>query len=137
MTWLFLGENIERYTNEIKELQKRYCWNHEGDNIVGIRFEDKSRVVGEELGCSKHNIDREYEDEMPEYGTEEYEDLYELDGISTLDVDHFLRSIKMGASYQGKHMYFVVGESTANESDALDDGELVITDAKVGHIFTE
>ena len=121
---------------QIKELEQEHCiLNGNGDYFVGVRFEDKERVVGEEIGNSKHNIDREYEGDMPEYGTYEYEELFEFDGASAFEVSWIVNELEKGNAFATYHCYFIVGTSYTNEDDALDDGEVVIEDAVVKHIF--
>ena len=67
--------------NEFYKIIKTVEDNHEENaNVIGIRFEDKERLVGEECGNSRHNLDRDHEDDMPEYGTDEYEEMFEFDG---------------------------------------------------------
>ena len=49
---------------------------------VGIRFEDKKRTIGEIIEeCSKDNRERQDERDFPEYGTTEYDELPELNGV--------------------------------------------------------
>ncbi len=121
---------------KIKELEKEYCaLNGEGTHFVGVRFEDKEREIGEEIGCSKHNIDREYEGEMPEYGTEEYEDLFELDGASSFEIDWIIEELENGSKFDNYHCYFIIGTDYVNKYDDLDDGEVVVENAKVLYKF--
>jgi hypothetical protein len=47
---------------------------------VGFRFENLNRKVGDVCGNSKHNPDREDVRDFPEYGTDEYDSLPELNG---------------------------------------------------------
>jgi len=52
-------------------------------DCIGIRFENKERTIGEVIEeYSKSNVDREDEREFPEYGTDEYDSMEELDGVS-------------------------------------------------------
>ena len=55
---------------------------NESYEYVGVRFEDKVREISDVCECSKHNPDREDERDFPVYGSEEYEDLPELNGAS-------------------------------------------------------
>lgn len=109
--------------------------------VAGVRFEDKERQVGEVIEeCSKHNIDRDDERDFPEFGTEEYEDMFELDGASAWDINDASQTLKppsifldddVSEHFLSKHCYLIVGDNTANEGDALDDGEVVIVEPKV------
>lgn len=132
---------VKEFYETLIDLQEQY----EDEDYIGVRWEDLDRQTGDEVGCSKHNLDREHEDDMPEYGTEEYEDLFELDGASSLDIDFVLDHIKhtyrsdpekmMNAMYMGYHCYLIIGTGSSNHSDGIDDGEIVVVDAKVAHKF--
>lgn len=116
-----LKEVVERIIQKQEDGEIEY-------EVIGIRFEDKERQVGEICERSRHNIDREDEREMPEYGTEEYEEMMLLDGTSTWDIHEF---DDFDGVYDNYHCYIIAGDVTTNHSDALDDGEVVIQDAKV------
>lgn len=129
---------VKEFYETLLSLQEKY----EDEDYIGVRWEDLDRQIGDEVGRSKHNLNREHEDDMPEYGTEEYEDLFELDGASSLDIDFVLDQIKysnpekeMDAMYMGYHCYLIIGTGSSNHSDAIDDGEIVVVDAKVAHKF--
>lgn len=132
--------NVKNFYEIIKNAEE----NHEDGNdirVIGIRFEELERKVGDICNNSKHNLDRENEDDMPEFGTEEYEEMFELDGTSAFDVDYLVEDLErsarnnpdanMSSYYYGKHCYIVGGKYTTNESDAIDYGEVVIESAKV------
>src|SRR5690625_2350470 len=88
---------------KIEELEEEYCTiNGYGSYIVGVRFEDKERVIGEEIDNSRHNLDREDEREMPEYGTEEYEEMFELDGASAYEIDAIVEMLENGVQFDGE-----------------------------------
>lgn len=116
----------------LKEVVERIIEQWENDEIeydvIGVRFEDKERQVGDICERSRHNIDREDEREMPEYGTEEYEEMMLLDGTSAWDIHDF---DDFDGVYDSYHCYIIAGDVTTNHYDALDDGEVVIQDAKV------
>ncbi len=127
----------------VKELwddAKRFYEDNE-DNYyyIGVRFEDKQREIGETCENSKDNPDREDEREYPEYGTEEYDELWELNGASAWDVseEHIYRhnvtdrdKDKLASKvYFTKHCYLVVGDNSMDTG--ADYGEIVIKDAKV------
>lgn len=121
---------------KIKELEQKYCWvNGNGSYTVGVRFEDKDREIGEEIGNSRHNLDREDERDMPEYGTEEYEEMFELDGASAYEIDAIVKMLESGVEFEGEHCYFIIGDNAVNLDDALDHGEVVVENAKVAYKF--
>lgn len=112
--------------------------------VAGVRFEDKERKEGEIIEeCSKHNIDREDERDFPEFGTGEYEDMFELDGVSAWEIEGAIEVLEPGIHrdlfleknvdevFIGKHCYIIAGDYTSNEGDALDDGEVVIEEPTV------
>lgn len=109
--------------------------------FVGIRFEDKEREVGEVItDKSRHNTDREDEREFPEYGTEEYEEMIELDGVSAWnmvsDINYKPNSYNANREaekvYFTKHCYIIVSDDAVSGSDLeLDHNEIVLRNAKV------
>lgn len=120
---------------------------------VGVRFENKSREIGSICECSKHNPNREDERDFPEYGTEEYNDMPELNGTSAWmvyggntdwaeDVDASKIAAFEKPSYQKddeyrgncKHAYIIAGKRHNTHNDA-DQGEIVIANATVTHIL--
>ncbi len=108
-------------------------------DFIGLRFEDKEREEGETCETSRHNLDREDEREFPEYGTEEYEEMFELDGTSAwhIEYDAMLgyndRDMDKDAEslHNVYHAYIIGGNEITNKDDALDEGEIVIKNAKV------
>ena len=106
-------------------------WEDENDTwYIGIRFEYKERQVGETCECSKHNVDREDERDFPEYGTAEYEEMFELDGTSAWNLETYEDWYDQGR-FGSLHCYIIVGDNITNKDDALDDNEIVIEDAVV------
>ncbi|MDD9147808.1 hypothetical protein OYT88_04490 [Sporolactobacillus sp. CQH2019] len=108
-------------------------------DAMGVRFEDKDRTVGEEITeNSKHNEDRDDEREFPEYGTTEYEEMEELDGVSAWDVESpAISDLKRHESEEisslpfiGEHCYFIAGDYGRN-NETGDVGEVVVKNAKV------
>lgn len=99
---------------------------------VGIRFEDKERQIGDICECSKHNTDREDEREFPGYGTDEYDEMFELDGTSAWNLEYYT---DFEGGFDTYHCYIVVGNKITNQDDGLDDNEIVIQDAKVVEII--
>lgn len=128
--------NVKEMIDKIRELEQEYCMiNGDGDYIVGVRYENKLREVGEEIDNSRHNLEREDEREMPEYGTEEYEEMFELDGASAYEVDEIISMLENGVGVEGNHMYFIAGTDAVNLDDAIDHGEVVVANAEVVYRF--
>lgn len=131
---------LKEFYERIVDLEEEY-----GDEYIGIRWEEKKRNVGEELDNSRHNLERLNEDDMPEYGTPEYEELFELDGASSLGTYTLIEDLKrdysrrpdspMKAFYMGTHCYVIIGDDYVNESDGLDEGEVVVRNAKVMEVL--
>lgn len=128
---------------------KEVCIENDSYNYIGVRFENKVREIGETCENSKHNIYREDERDFPEFGTEEYNDMLELDGTSSWLVydsmfdwaDEIEPSNNPGIALRGKsmddemfteaeHAYMIAGSRINNHSDA-DNGEAVIENAVV------
>lgn len=119
----------------IKKLAEK-CY-EDYDNM-GVRFEDKDRNVGETIEeCSRHNEDRDDERDFPEYGTEEYVEMEELDGVSAWSVDQMLRGDfrndldkPFEYDYYTNHCYFIAGDFGRN-NETGDVGETIVKNAKV------
>lgn len=115
------------------------------EDYIGVRWEDKERIVGEKVNNSRHNIDREDERDMPEYGTEEYEEMFEFDGSSALGLYSILEMFKHDVKsmpdkplkelFQSYHCYLIIGDDYTNWDDGLDDGEVVIQNAEVMEVL--
>lgn len=129
-------ERLEFYIKleEEEELEHR---------LIGVRFENKKRVVGEVLEPSKFNDDREDEREFPDYNSEEYESLPDAGGASAWTLEEVLNGAKKEDNdklvkdcYMTDHCYIIVGDYEGfNIDHALDYGEIVIEDAKVLEII--
>ena len=113
---------------------------------VGIRFEDKERTIGEIIEeCSKDNRERQDERDFPEYGTAEYDELPELNGVCAYSYncdDWIIRSgffnekdvENVEANCFQNHCY-VLGTDSGIEYGE-DDGEIIMPNAIVlGVIF--
>lgn len=101
--------------------------------FLGIRFEDKVRTVGEICQeNSKDNDDREDEREFPEYGTKEYDEMPELDGLSTYDIDfwqlHSVSTTSDTSYFDNEHLY-LIGSERKNEGP--DNDEFLLIDGEV------
>lgn len=101
--------------------------------VVGLRFENKVRQDGEIIKeTSKDNPDRDDDRDFPEYGTDEYKEMEEMEGISSWDI-HFWKEMNLNSwsdstSFDVEHIYLVGGE---RHSFGPDDHELVIEDTTV------
>lgn len=112
-----------------------------GYEFIGLRFEDKQRSVGDICENSRHNDDRDDERDFPDYESEEYYDLHELDGTSAWDLlqdstteigRYENREDDCSRHFGTQHCYIIASNSTGNNSDvALDVNEIVIKDAVV------
>ncbi|ASA22059.1 hypothetical protein [Paenibacillus donghaensis] len=116
-----------------------YAANEDKYVAIGLRFEDKEREIGEVCEYSKHNADRDDERDFPEFGSEDYEDMFELDGTSAWDmsVDSTYRIERWqdpekdcSLHFEPLYCYVIAGNTTRTHSDA-DPGEVVIKDAIV------
>lgn len=100
---------------------------------AGIRFEDKEREVGEVIeDKSKHNIDREDEREFPEFGTDEYENMEELEGVSAWNLGSF--EFETNKENYAKHCYLIASDDMIVDIDGdleLDENEQVMQNAVV------
>mgnify|MGYP007031653230 CR=1 FL=1 len=134
--------NIHEMYAKVREIYEA----HKDDYyLIGIRFENKDRVIGEECEWSKDNPDREDEREFPKYGTPEYEELPELDGTSAWDLsllsDRYYPGFgearwitdpdkECSRYFLADHCYIVAGDKRGRH-DCPDDGEILIRDAVV------
>lgn len=117
--------------NEMKEKAIEVLEQYEDEfAVIGIRFEDKEREIGEICECSRHNDDREDEREFPEYGSEEYEEMKKFDGTSSWDLNTYDDWDDQRA-FDTYHCYIIAGDRAVNKDDDLDHGEVVIENARV------
>ena len=122
-----------------EEVKKIYDTNEDSYNYIGIRFEDKSRKIGDTCECSKHNTNREDERDFPEFGSEEYNSMFTFNGTSAWNlsqkevykVDKFYAEKDCTRAFLQDHAYIIAGDYITNMDDALDYNEIVIEDAKV------
>lgn len=131
--------NIVEMYEKCKEIYKQTAWWENGEyQYVGLRFEDKERQVGEIIeDVSRDNEDREDEREFPEYGTDEYFEMPELDGVSAWDMsveatytysDWDAEKDDCRSVFTTKHCYIIAGNKATYGPD---DNEVVIQDAVV------
>ena len=109
-------------------------------DMLGVRFEDKEREIGEICECSKDNPDRDDERDFPEFGTKEYNELPELGGTSAWHYDEHQWSafsfemIDLNKAaikhFNTNHAYIIASNHTANHPNR-DEGEIVLEDAIV------
>lgn len=128
------------------ELYEKLCEEEEYE-VIGIRYEDRDLNIGDEVGCSRHNMDREDERDFPEFGTEEYEEMYELDGASSWGRQAWKDVILGGMNIKPddpankwmirKHAYLIGGDYSREDYDELqlDIGEEVVRNAVVLYKF--
>lgn len=131
---------VEMY-DKVKEI---YVANEDNYYYIGLRFENKERIIGEVIEeQSRHNSDREDERDFPDFGTEEYEEMDVLDGVSAWDlavsktykIDKFdLKKAERGddcsTHFLTNHCYIIASNKQGRHDDP-DDGEIVIKDAVV------
>lgn len=107
-----------------------------GNIVVGVRFDDKLYQVGDVLPNTKDNPDREDDREFPEFGTDEYNELPELDGTSAWEINAWwLKGENFNAGeFFTDHAEIIYGE-ISDDDYAPDEGEILIADAKVAKIL--
>ena len=106
---------------------------------LALRYENKNRNVDDIITeNSKHNVNREDERDFPEFGTPEYEELEELDGISAWVIGHLKNMYRYQLendveSLGWEHAYIIASDDAGNASDdvILDDGEILLKNAFV------
>ncbi len=121
------------YNQMIETVKAAYAKFSDDYMFVGIRFENKLRGVGDICENSMHNPDREDEREFPEYDTDDYWKMTELDGTSAWDAEHYSRFAPKGDSeglWNGNHCYIVAGDSEGGHPDP-DANEILIRKAEV------
>lgn len=134
-------EFFEKINNIKDELLDEY-W------AVGIRFEEKERQVGDIItDKSRHNNDREDERDFPEYGTDEYFEMQEFDGVSAWEIEGFERAITPSfqkeeflnssakQAFMATHCYIIASDDVSNTDDDLDVGEVVLVDPIVKKVM--
>ena len=119
-------------THMINDASEREFWHY------GIRFENKERHVDDVItDLSRHNLDRDDERDFPAFGTDEYLNAAELEGVSAWDLDgQWLNCVGINKytdelHYDAGHCYIIASDDIANCDDALDENEIVMVDAKV------
>lgn len=113
-----------------KAIRKALDSANENYYCVGFRFENLDRKVGDVCGNSKHNPGREDERDFPEYGTDEYDSLPELNGTCAYlsdGLDPIFSGLNSNANcdtaFLTDHCYVI-----ASDQDACnDDGDMYET----------
>lgn len=108
-----------------------------GSIVVGIRFDNKLYSVGDELPNTKDDPEREDERDFPEFGSDEYNDLPELDGTSAWETNAWWLKDKDFSSADGfetDHAEIIYG-AISDDDYSPDQGEILISDAKVAKIL--
>lgn len=96
-------------------------------SYMGVRFDSREMKVGDLVGNSKDNFNRDDSRDFPEYGSPEYDDLDELNGACCYDCEVWEEMINIEKSYI-EHVYVIAGNETEYGEDR---GELIIPRAKV------
>lgn len=110
----------------IKEFCERY--EYDTDEWCGIRFAEQDLEVGCVFGNSKHNPAREDERDFPEFGSDEYDNLDDLDGTSAW---HYNKQIGLtGSFYDWMHCYIIASKHIGDHPEP-DDDEILLKDARV------
>ena len=121
---------LNQLLNELKERFENELYDFEA---VGIRFEDKERTEGDVITeSSKHNVDREDDREFPEYGTAEYDEMEDLDGVSAWKIDEFEFDGDQ-REYLPEHCYLIASNDCTFDDGflMLDEGEVIMDKAVV------
>lgn len=135
--------NIVEMYEKVKAI---YEANEDKYYYIGLRFEDKDREIGDVCENSKHNPDRDDERDFPEFGSEEYDDLPELDGTSAWNMDPVANGRVYAPGFGrisdwhmempcerlffADHCYVIAGEHRGYHEDP-DENEILIQDAVV------
>lgn len=127
MTYKEFKQNLQKEIEKIESDGEFECY--------GIRFENKERTVETIIEeNSKSNSDRECEREFPEYGTQEYEDMEELDGVSAYKIDFrinvpdSMENMDVNTVFGTDHCYILGAEVF---SYGEDEGEIVMQEPVV------
>jgi len=121
----------EKFEEIVKEYQEKFEDRELGFDFAGVRFENAERKVGEVL-CFESKDDSERDDvrDFPDYNSDEYDDLPDMGGVSSWDLevydDYFDPQYSVA---RGEHCYIIAGDD-GNRGDfevTCDEGEVVIT----------
>lgn len=123
-----LIERVESTVAQLEDLDEYWGW------YFGIRFENKERTIGEIItDRSKHNIDREDERDFPQFGSDEYEEMPELEGVCAWRYDELkavLGRLDREVVAEANHCY-LIGSYDGTNNETGDYGETVLIDPTV------
>lgn len=122
---MYLTEDKIKRIEEIKEVIESSINDYD---YYGIRFEDKEYKIGDICFNSKSNTNREDERDFPEFGSEEYNELEELDGTCAWSLYNRFTKWSGGTD----HCYLIGGHYA---EDGEDLNELIIRDAEIIEII--
>lgn len=135
MTRTEMIEKIKAYIEQHEEWELMTQKKGEtGCGQLGVRFENKLRTVGEIItDVSKSGGNEIDERDFPEYGTPEYDEMDDLDGVSAYDAlsDEWKPRREENAEKQsviGDHCYLIWSDDCEYGED---DHEIVMADAEV------
>ena len=117
---------------ELQAIVNKAKEQYEDDFVyVGIRFEDKERSVNEQIAdCSKDNSDRADERDFPDYGTTDYTEMPELDGVCAYNIStKFANANNADRQCSYCDHAYILGSRYAKIG--LDDDEIIMRDAVV------
>lgn len=124
---------------EIEKLEKLTLTDYLPYSVYGVRFDSRTLEIGQIIGNSKSNYDRYDSRDFPEYGTEEYDSMPELDGTCAyfvFDGDReeryqFLDRLmeKLEGDQENKNWYLIAGDLSQQEGE--DSHEILIKNAIV------
>lgn len=134
---------------ELREAIVKAAEAHDGAyGQIGFRFDAREYQVGEILDfVSKANLDRDDERDFPEYGTNEYNEMDDLDGVSAYDLDMSSRwaedieeqvneifgigdYIHEDKKYSEEHIY-ILGTNQHSNDYAEDEYEIIMPEPTV------
>jgi len=108
---------------------------------LGIRFEDKQRNINESItDYSKSNCNREDARDFPEFGSEEYNNIEDLDGVCAYGLDYRTGWTPLTSyskeeditdvtkRYLSKHCY-ILGSNNIDYGE--DENEIIMINSKV------
>ena len=128
-----MKRTISREAIEAK-IEELY-WDYD---YFGLRFDGRALNVGDVLDNSKDNPDREDERDFPEYGTDEYDNLPELDGTSAWNANaiKYFKWIGREEYFDAdQHCYIIASNRTGEHPDPDADEILLRNPTVVGIIF--
>lgn len=121
--------------------KKIYEENLDKYEYIGLRYENKERLIGEICENSRNNTNREDERDFPKFNTEEYFEMEELDGTSAWDMSeedtykinkYENRENDCSKHFMANHCYIIASNNLGHTSNTIIDvNEIVIRNAIV------